>query len=108
LLDGMDNNVVLNDAELKGRNAWVLWSADNHLFWDELARNSYGVLDLLKTLSIPRDKRFALTGLINEPGFKKNEKPDPNGLQLDERVTPGTDDPDPRVYGRSSGVVGLR
>jgi mono/diheme cytochrome c family protein len=108
LLDGMDNNVVLNDAELKGRNAWVLWSADNHLFWDELARNSYGVLDLLKTLSIPRDKRFALTGLINEPGFKKNEKPDPNGLQLDERVTAGTDDPDPRVYGRSSGVVGLR
>src|SRR3954451_3138561 len=80
LLDGMDGLVTLNDAELKGRNAWVLWSAGNQLFWDHLARHSYGILDLLKTLSVPRDKRFALTGLINEPGFKAATKPDVNGL----------------------------
>jgi hypothetical protein len=107
LLDGMDGRATLNEAELKGRNAWVLWSAGNHLFWDHLARHSYGILDLLKTLALPRDKRFALTGLINEPGFKAATKPDANGLLLDERTQKG-DEPDPKVYGRSSGVVGLR
>jgi hypothetical protein len=109
LLDGMDNGVPLSDAELSGRNAWILWTAGNHRFWDYLARHAYGVVDLLKTLSIPRDQRFRITGLINEPGMTKADKADPYGLALDvwEGAAP-TDQPDPKIYGRSSGVVGLR
>lgn len=54
-----------------------------------------------------RDTRFRYLGLSNEPGFKKPTKPDKFGLCLDERVAP----PEPfdeKVYGRASGVVGLR
>jgi len=34
LLDGMDNGTPLSDGELAGRNAWTLWTAGNHRFWD--------------------------------------------------------------------------
>jgi len=109
LLEGMDSGIPLTEDEIKGRNTWILWTAGNQHFWDYLSQHSYGVLDLLKTLSIPRDKRFALTGLINEPGFKKADKPDAYGLTLDVwDGQPPADQPDPKVYGRSSGVVGLR
>lgn len=109
LLDGMDNGVALTAAERRGRNAWILWTAGNHRFWDHLARNSFGLLDLLKTLSIPRDKRFALTGMINEPGMKARSAPDEYGFTFDEwDGPPPADQPDPKIYGRSSGVVGLR
>ncbi len=54
-----------------------------------------------------RGSRFAYVGLMNEPGFVEATKPDPFGLCLDERVAP----PEPfdeKVYGRSSGILGLR
>lgn len=54
-----------------------------------------------------RDTRFRYLGLMNEPGFKTPTKPDKYGLCLDERVAP----PEPfdeAVYGKASGVVGLR
>ena len=54
-----------------------------------------------------RDTRFRYLGLMNEPGFNAPSAPDPYGLCLDERVAP----PEPfdeAVYGRASGVVGLR
>jgi hypothetical protein len=54
-----------------------------------------------------RDSRFCFTGLVNEPGFRKASKPDQYGLCLDERVA--SNDPfDPKVYGRPTGVLGLR
>jgi hypothetical protein len=54
-----------------------------------------------------RDTRFCYTGLINEHGFAKASQPDPNGLCLDERTT--SEDPfDEAVYGRPSGIMGLR
>ncbi len=108
MLDEMDGGIELTENERKGRNTWVLWTAGNDAFWDHMAQNSYGILDLLKTLSSDRDTRFAYLGLINEPGFKKASKPGKWGLWLDERVAPAPDDLDEDVYGRSSGVVGLR
>lgn len=54
-----------------------------------------------------RDSRFCYTGLINEPGFAKPSAPDANGLCLDQRTT--SNDPfDEEIYGRPSGIMGLR
>lgn len=106
--DDMDGGIELTDAERKGRNTWMLWTGGNQAFWDHLSRNSYGILDLLKTLSTDRDNRFKYRGLINEPGFRKATEPGPYGLWLDERVGPPPEDLDTEIYGRSSGVVGLR
>lgn len=54
-----------------------------------------------------RDTRFCYLGLNNEPGFRKATQPDKWGVCLDER----TDSADPypeEVYGRPSGIMGLR
>jgi hypothetical protein len=54
-----------------------------------------------------RDQRFAYLGLMNEPGFRAPTKPDQHGLCIDERTAP----PEPfdqEVYGRPSGILGLR
>ncbi len=54
-----------------------------------------------------RDSRFCYLGLMNEPGFQKATKPDEWGLCLDER-TDSQDPFDEAVYGRPTGVLGLR
>jgi hypothetical protein len=52
-----------------------------------------------------RDTRFCYQGLINEPKFVKAPTPDEYGLCLDRGPA---DALDPKVYGRPSGVLGLR
>lgn len=105
----MDNGIKLTEDEAKGRNAWILWTAGNEQFWDRMARESYGLVDLLKTLdSRKRGSRFKDAGLVNEPGFKSAEAPDLHGLWLDEAVGPPAAGVDEKVYGRSSGIMGLR
>jgi len=105
----MDGGLLLTEDEIKGRNTWLLWTGGNQVFWDRLARESYGLVDLLKTLdSRRRPTRFAEMGLINEPGFRAAERPDQFGLWLDERVEAAPPGIDETIYGRSSGVVGLR
>src|SRR5215472_17114882 len=80
----MDDGIVLSDDEIRGRNEWILWSAGNPVFWDRLAREGFGLLDLLKTLdSRDRPRRFAKMGVINEPGFRSSPAPDSYGLWLD-------------------------
>jgi hypothetical protein len=54
-----------------------------------------------------RDTRFCYQGLTNEPGFVKAAAPDEYGLCLDHRTGP-PDPLDPKIYGRGSGVLGLR
>lgn len=105
---GMDGDVQLASNEVRGRNTWMLWCADNSKFWDWLANNSFGTTDLLKVLdSRNRETRFKAMGLVNEPGFKQATKPDEFGLWLDERV--GEHDKIPaKVYGDGTGIVGLR
>lgn len=117
----MDDGAALAPNEIRGRNTWLMWTAGNEAFWDLLARGSYGSFDLLKVLdSRNRGTRFTSAGLTNEPGFKAATAPDRYGLWLD--APDGTRDPfyaaaygesfskDQflRIYGRASGVVGLR
>lgn len=105
----MDGGVGLTEDEIKGRNTWLLWTAGNEAFWDYMSQHSYGLTDLLKTLDTRRRAtRFREMGLVNEPGFKQAAQPDQYGLWLDERVEPEQAGIDAAIYGRSSGLVGLR
>lgn len=49
--DGMDPGVKLSEAEITGRNVWLVWTGGNDRFWDTIIRNSFGTFDLLKTIS---------------------------------------------------------
>jgi hypothetical protein len=105
----MDGGVTLTPDEVKGRNTWMMWTAGNAEFWDWMARYGYGTIDLLRTLdSRGRSTRFARMGLVNEPGFRAAPRPDTLGVWLDEPVDATPSGIDPRVYGRASGIVGLR
>ncbi len=104
---GMDAGADLSEAEIKGRNTWNLWTAGNEQFWDKMAREGFGLFDLLKTIdSRKRARRLEEFGLINQPDFKTAAKPDPNGLWIDEGTEPAGIDP--KVYGRATGVLGFR
>ncbi|HEX7119549.1 MAG TPA: hypothetical protein VF212_12215 [Longimicrobiales bacterium] len=108
LFQPMDGGIQLTENEIKGRNTWMLWTGGNEDFWNWLAQYGFGTNDLLKTLdSRHRPTRFRDMGLINEPGFRQATAPDSFGLWLDERVAP-PEPVDERVYGRASGIVGLR
>src|SRR5262249_9324764 len=113
---GMDFNrvhgsePVFTQAEIEGRNMWLVWTGGNDRLWDVLTVSSLGTFDLLKTISshtrVPyadphasagappkylygygRRNRFAYLGLVNEPCFKEATGPDPShfGLWLDQR-----------------------
>ena len=105
----MDGGVELSVDEIKGRNTWNLWCGGNEQFWDRMARESFGLMDLLKTIdSRNRTSRFKEMGLINQPGYKQASKPDEYGLWIDEAVDPEPSDIDPKVYGRPTGIMGFR
>ena len=102
--------------QVRGRNTWVMWCGGNEWFWDWLAQHSFGFLDFLKIVGSPtpeeatgkRSKLFKETGLINEPGCQIGQQPDNySGLFL-AQPDPRSDQPREDIYGRSSGVVGLR
>jgi hypothetical protein len=113
-----DGVVDLTVNEVRGRNAWIVWTGGNDRFWDLIARRSVGALDFLKTLSSydperdptarPEDKerlkkayyanrsnRWYYLGLVNEPCFEKATGPDPKrfGLWLDQRRADCPPDP---------------
>jgi hypothetical protein len=101
----------LTEEEIRGRNTWNLWTAGNQHFWDSVARNSYGLMDLLKTLDnrkYSRGERFKTLGLINQPGFQAATKPDEYGLWLDEPTEPEPAGIDEKIYGKPTGVLGFR
>jgi hypothetical protein len=112
----MDGGIKLGAAEVRGRNSWLMWTAGNQAFWDYLAGHSFGTFDLLKMIdSRRRPQRFAIYGVMNEPGLAPATAPDAYGLWLDQPAA--TDAPYResfsqedfvRTYGRPSGVVGLR
>jgi hypothetical protein len=107
----MDGGIQLSPEEIRGRNAWILWSAGNDRFWNGVAQDSFGLMDLLKTLDnrkYPRNERFNTLDLINEPGFRAPAKADEFGLMLDEQIAPEPAGIDEKVYGKPSGVVGFR
>ena len=105
----MDGGIDLSPDEIKGRNTWNLWCAGDEQFWDRMAREGYGLMDLLKTIdSRNRPTRFKEIGLINQPGYTKAAKPDQYGLYIDEAVEPESKAIDPKVYGRPTGIMGFR
>ena len=104
---------TLTPNEVKGRNAWMLWTGGNEAFWDWLARHSYGSIDLLKLIdSRNRDGRFERVGLISEPGMRPSTEEETKlafGVHYDRPVYDNSNDaPDYDVYGYSSGIIGLR
>ena len=107
----MDGGIALTPAEIKGRNTWDLWCESDEQFWERMSRESYGLIDLLKTIdSRNRSSRFKNTGLINEPGFRPATKPNELGLWIDEPIE-GQGEPagiDPNVYGHPTGIMGFR
>ncbi|HEY7921812.1 MAG TPA: hypothetical protein VII62_01440, partial [Vicinamibacteria bacterium] len=84
----MDGGIALTPGEIRGRNAWLVWSGGDDLFWDDLSRTSLGTVDLLKTISshpslkFSRDNRWYYLGLVNEPCFDKAKGPDPDRYGL--------------------------
>ncbi len=107
----MDGGIDLSPEEIMGRNTWNLWSGGNQHFWNHVAQDSYGLMDLLKMLDnrkFPRGERFKTLGLVNEPGFHAPSRPDEFGLWLDEQVEPEPEGIDVNVYGKPSGVLGFR
>ncbi|MFD0894705.1 MFS transporter [Luteolibacter ambystomatis] len=81
---------------IRGRNTWILWGAGNETFWGWLQEQGYGLNDFLILMDgRRRDTRFHDAGLINQPGFRKNDGhrekrvlglyldvPDPGGTKL--------------------------
>jgi hypothetical protein len=105
----MDGGLKLEEKEIKGRNTWNLWTGGNEQFWDRMARESFGLMDLLKTIdSRKRAQRFKEMGLINQPGYRQATKPDEYGLWIDEPVEPEPKDIDPKIFGRPTGIMGFR
>jgi len=107
----MDGGIDLAPDEIKGRNTWNLWCGGDEQFWERMSRESFGLIDLLKTIdSRNRATRFTELGLINEPGFRPASKPNQYGLWIDEPVE-GQGEPagiDPKVYGYPTGIMGFR
>ena len=119
-----------------GRNNWIVWTAGNDHFWNNLVYISRGNLDFLKTLSshpslkFSRKNRWQYLGLVNEPCFEQATQPNSErfGLWLDVRKKDCPKDPFeneakyPGVkigargknipvgsfYGYATGIVGLR
>lgn len=105
----MDNGIELSEDEIKGRNTWNLWTGGDEQFWERMSRESFGLIDLLKTIdSRERANRFRAMGLINQPGYRQATKPDEFGLWIDEAVEAEPASIDPKVYGRSTGIMGFR
>src|SRR4029077_12825750 len=107
----MDGGIDLSPEEIMGRNTWNLWSGGNEHFWNHVAQDSFGLMDLLKMLDnrkYPRGDRFKTLGLVNEPGFRAATKPDEYGLWLDEQVEPEPAGIDHKIYGKPSGILGFR
>lgn len=105
--DAMDSRLSLSDDEVKGRNTWLLWTAGDQTLWDYLAQHGLGTADLLKAIdSRQRPSRFKDMGLVNQPGMAQAAQPDEYGLWLD--IGAQEDGVDAAVYGRPTGIMGLR
>ena len=73
----LDGGIALGPDEIKGRNTWNLWTGGNEQFWNRMAQESFGLIDLLRTIdSRERGTRFARLGLINQPGLRQASRPD--------------------------------
>jgi hypothetical protein len=136
LLAGLDTKEA-HARLVKGRNTWIVWTGGNDRFWDVMTIKTFGLFDLVKTISshpsmsFGRHNRWGYLGVINEPCFEQAKGPDPKrfNLWLDTRRADCPPDPfadagkypgvalkarDGKImpigsyYGEPTGVVGLR
>ena len=116
-----DGPLTLDQSQIQGRNMWIVWTGGNDRLWDVLNWKSYGVFDLLKTISsyhgpdpnhfanpqLTRSKRWQYLGVANEPCFREATEPDKAhfGLWLDQRIAGcGQEDP----FAREDRYPGVR
>lgn len=105
--DEMDGGTALSSEETKGRNTWLLWTVGDESFWDKMAPKGEGIGDLLKAVdSWQRAIRFQEGDLINQPGFIAPASPNRYGLWIHEGMQ--EEGVEPQVYGKPTGIVGLR
>jgi len=80
---------MLTTSQTQGRNMWLVWTGGNDRLWDVLNWKSYGIFDLLKTISsnpnasnpnlkFGRPNRWQYLGVVNEPCFEEATGPDPD------------------------------
>jgi len=129
--------LTLDRTEIQGRNMWWVWTGGDDRLWDVLTWKTYGLFDLVKTLSSnvePREDRWKDLGVSNEPCLEASDDeyvrqhPELFGLHLDHRKAGCQADPFEDVakypgvraghrgevmpvgsfYGYASGVMGLR
>jgi hypothetical protein len=107
---------VSADAVGDGMDTWHWWvGVDNPGYWRQNAiagSKAYNLLGINGNLlwiltTVPRNKRFEMIGLINDPDTVAAERPDQYGLMID-RMKAGTLKWDPETFGYSSGVFGLQ
>src|SRR5262249_61510013 len=73
---------------IKGRNTWIVWTGGNDRFWDVMTVKTFGLFDLVKTISshpsmsFGRYNRWKYLGIVNEPCFEQAKGPDPKRLNL--------------------------
>ncbi len=80
----VEKEPLWTNNEILGRNTWMLWCGGNEGFWDWLASDSLGFIDLLKVVDgRNRATRFDQAGLINEPEMMQAGSPEDFGLWLD-------------------------
>ena len=85
----------LTPEQREGLDTWYLWTAGNQKFFRQLA--IHGGPDFLEVAQTPRDQRFQLLGMINNPDCEARTEPDEYGLMLDK-----CDDPN------DVGIMGMR
>jgi hypothetical protein len=87
-MDQTKNGLLpLTHDQIQGRNMWMVWTGGDDRLWDVLNWKSYGIFDLLKTISsnvktkdgttFGRHNRWEYLGLVNEPCFEEAKAPDP-------------------------------
>ncbi len=90
--------------ESRGRDTWYFWTAGGETMWRKVTKLTGGEVDLLLYAeSQPRNQRFKVLGLNNDPDCSASG-PDRYGLNLDTckpLVIPG-------IPGESTGIMGLR
>lgn len=106
------NKAQMNEAVVRGRNNWIVWTGGNDRMWDYLSKSSMGSLDFLKVMSsytkdparypYKRSNRWETLGVVNEPCFEEPKGPQADrwGLYLDVRTAGCGADPfaDPAKY----------
>ena len=80
-------DVVLNEAEARGRNTWIAWTFGNDRFWDYMSNHTYGAFDLLKVVSAPPDFGYCTDDA--SPDHRINYDSPTNALSHDSCTGPG-------------------